>query len=241
MEIVGTIINGLGILIGGLAGLVMRGTLSASRQETCKTLLGLATIGAGLHLTWTHLGGGFWSVLKQFTIVMVAMSFGNLLGRLMRLQRGSNRLGQFASQTMEKVSRTRQFSFGDGFIACTILFCAAPLSILGAIQEGLTGGWWSYLIKAGVDGLAAMAFVGVFGRGVLWVIVPVVAWQGSLTLGVQLALPWLQRHGLVDSILATSGLLLFSVALLIFQIRKIAVADYLPSLLIAALISWFWR
>ena len=241
MEIVGTIINGLGILIGGLAGLVMRETLSASRQETCKTLLGLATIGAGLHLTWTHLGSGFWNVLKQFTIVMVAMSFGKFLGRLARLQRGSNRLGQLASQTMEKVSQTRQFSFGDGFIACTILFCVAPLSILGAIQEGLTGVWSSYAIKAGVDALAAMAFVGLFGRSVLWVIVPVVAWQGSLSLGIRLALPWLEHHGLVDPILATSGLLLFSVALLIFQIRKIAVADYLPSLFLAPLIAWFWR
>ncbi|MBL9168415.1 MAG: DUF554 family protein [Verrucomicrobiales bacterium] len=241
MEIVGTIINGVGILAGGIAGLSMRGTLSAGRQETCKTVLGLATIGAGLHLTWTHLNGGFWSVLKQFTIVMIAMSLGRLVGRLLRLQRGSNRLGQLASETMEKVSRTRTFSFGDGFIACTILFCVAPLSILGAVEEALTASWWSYLIKAGVDALAAMAFVGIFGRGVLLVIVPVVAWQGSLTLGLRVLQPWLLQQGLVDSVLATTGLLLFSVALLIFQVRKVAVADYLPSLALAPLISWFWR
>lgn len=241
MEIVGTIINGVGILAGGIAGLTMRGTFSPARQETFKTLLGLATIGVGLRLSWTHLHGGFWAVLKQFGIVMLAMGVGNLLGHWLRLQRGSNRLGQVASQTIDRVSRTRQFAFGDGFIACTILFCVAPLSILGAVEEALAGSWWSYLIKAGVDALAAMAFVGIFGGGVLAVLIPVVAWQGSLTLALRLAQPWLQQHGLIDSILATSGFMLFSVALLIFQIRKIAVADYLPSLVLAPLLTWLWR
>lgn len=241
MEIFGTILNGLGILAGGIAGLSRGGTLSGSRQETCKTVLGLATIGAGLHLTWTHLGGGFWTFLKQFTVVMIAMSLGNLTGRLLRLQKGSNRLGQIASQTLERTGSAGKTRFSEGFIACTILFCVAPLAVLGAVQEGLGGDWRSLAIKAGVDGLAMMAFVGVFGWRIFAVLVPVVAWQGSLTLLLRLGQPWLQERGLIDSIQATSGMLLFTVALLIFQIRKIAVADYLPSLVYAPLLTWLWR
>jgi uncharacterized membrane protein YqgA involved in biofilm formation len=82
-----------------------------------------------------------------------------------------------------------------------------------------------------------------FGPGVMLAAVPVLVFQGSLTLICARVLqPWLQAHGnLTDSVNATAGLLVFCVALIIFELKKIEVTDYLPSLAYAPLLTWWLR
>ncbi len=245
MILLGTLMNAVGILGGIAVFFVWRKTPSATTQDTWRTGLAMVTLLAGLHLFWTHLGGGFWGVTRQTLIVMVSLSLGSLTGYLLGLQKGSNRLGSYATHLMEEAVRTGRARFQDGFLTAVILFCVAPISLLGALQEGLIGDWRSFAVKTCVDTLGAMSFAGIFGLRVLVVLVPVVAWHGSLTLGFRLLAPWLNQHGLVPIILATSGMLLCALALQIIQIRRIRVTDYLPCLVIApaltALSSWLFR
>jgi hypothetical protein len=94
-----------------------------------------------------------------------------------------------------------------------------------------------------MDGMAAMSFSKTFGRGVMMSAIPVLAWQGTIIRGAALLEPALRRHAapLLDSVNATNGLLIFSVALIILQIKKVSVAEYLPSLLLAPLLTrWLW-
>ncbi len=233
MILLGTLMNGLGILVGIALFFLWRRTPSAATQDTWRTGLAIVTVLAGLHLFWAHLGGGFWGVIRQTLIVMVSLSLGSLTGYLLGLQKGSNRLGSYATRLMEEAVRTGHARFQDGFLTSVILFCVAPISLLGALQEGLVGDWRSFAVKTCVDTLGAMSFAGIFGLRVLAVIVPVVAWHGSLTLGFRLLAPWLNQHGLIPIILATSGMLLCALALQIIQIRRIRVTDYLPCLIIA--------
>ena len=86
----------------------------------------------------------------------------------------------------------------------------------------------------------AASFASLFGGRVLMVLIPTVAWQGSLTLAMVAATPWLGSHGLTSSVLISSGLLLCCVSVLILQVRKVRVADYLPGLLFAPLLTWIW-
>lgn len=241
MIILGTLVNVAGILGGSAAMLIWRRNFSASAQNTTRTFLAIVTVLAGLHLFWTHTGGGFLRFLQQSFIVMVALSLGSLAGFLLGLQTGSNRLGRYASDLMDHAAKTRQRRFQEGFITTSILFCVAPLCFLGAVQEGLIGDWRSLGIKTCIDTLGVMAFVGVFGSNVAWVALPVLAWQGSLTLGVRLLAPWLAQHDLVQPVIATSGMLLCAVSLQIFQAARVRVADYLPSLVVAPILAWLWK
>ena len=239
--ILGTMMDVVGILAGVGAMMIWRRTMSESAQRTVRTGIAMVTVVAGLHLYWTHMGGGFLSVLKQSFIVMVALSLGSLTGFLLKLQSGSNRLGRYATELLDQAVKTGRRSFQDGFITTTILFCVTPLCLIGAIQEGLIGDWRSLAIKSCVDALSVMAFVGVFGRGVVCVALPVLAWQGSLTIAIRLSEPWLSHHGLVDPIITMSGMLLCAVSLQILQIGKVRVTDYLPGLFMAPLLTWLWR
>ena len=87
-----------------------------------------------------------------------------------------------------------------------------------------------------MDGLAVMGFVGMFGWGVMLSAVPVLVFQGTITLLCARFLQPVLGAASINAINATDGLLIFCVALLIFEIRKIEVTDYLPSLLVAPLL-----
>jgi uncharacterized protein len=169
--------------------------------------------------------------------VLVAMVLGRLTGRVLHLQKGSNRLGRLARERILATKPGGPNRFSDGFLVCAILFCAAPLGLLGAVHDGLSGYFIPLTIKAVMDGLAVLGFISIFGSGVILSVIPVLVFQGTITLCcARWLLPLLQAHGLVDSVNATGGLLIFSVALLIFEARKVEVADYLPALCWAPLL-----
>jgi uncharacterized membrane protein YqgA involved in biofilm formation len=95
-------------------------------------------------------------------------------------------------------------------------------------------------VKAIMDGLAAMAFVQTFGGAIILSLIPVVAFQGTIALATRLVSPFLREHGLIDPINAVGGLLVFCVALLVLEVRRVELGDYLPSLAFAPLLVWLW-
>jgi uncharacterized protein len=235
----GTIIDVAAILVGGILGLTVKGQLSLAHQNWIKHLLGIFTVYFGLSMTWAGLNGTWFQVSKQILITVLSLTLGKAVGRALRLQRGFNRLGQHARKRMTPGDKPPSWS--DGFITCSILFCVVPLAILGSLQNGLDGHCRVLLIKSAMDGLTAMAFVRMLGWGTMVSAIPVLAYQGSLTLIAQGIEPFLHQHALLDSINAAAGLVVFSVALVILELKRVELADYLPSLIIAPLFTWFWR
>jgi len=238
--VLGTILNVAAVVAGGFAGLLVKKQLSASAQNYFKVVIGAFTVYFGLHLTWISFNGSIGRIVKQLAIVLLSLVLGNILGKLLRLQKASNRIGQLARERMERATPDNPQRFADSFIVCTLLFCAAPLGILGAIHNGLLPDYFYPLaVKAAMDGLAAMGFAGLFGWGVILSAVPLLVFQGTITLVCAHSLaPFLEAHNLSDSVNATGGLVIFCVSLLIFEVRKVHVADYLPSLFFAPLLTW---
>jgi len=239
--VLGTILNAIAIVAGGLAGLIFRKQPSDGTQQLFKIVLGACTGLVGLRLTALSLAPSFGHALKEIGIVLLSLSLGSLTGKLLGLQKTSNRIGQFTRERMAAATPENPNRFNDGFVVCALLFCAAPLGILGAIHNGLVPGYFYPLaIKAVMDGLATMGFVAIFGWGVILSAVPVLIFQGALTLLCAKWLgPFLQLHGLMESVNATGGLLIFCVAILIFEVRKVPVTNYLPSLVFAPLLTWW--
>jgi|SRR5579859_260835 len=237
----GTILNALGILIGGVMGLALSRQFAPSTQLAARGLMGVFTIFIGLRLTWLSFSGSLPQILKQFVIIILALVVGRLAGRLVGLQKLSNRLGQYAGKLFHEARPENPNSLSDGFTVGTLLFCAAPLGIVGAILDGLMGYWQPLAVKMAMDGLATMGFVCAFGWGTMLAALPVFVFQGTLTLGAHYLEPFLRAHGLLDSISGIGGLLVFCVALVLLELKKVELADYLPSLVAAPLITWLWR
>ena len=240
-------LNAACIVLGGIAGLANKTPLPAARQGLFKVVLGVFTVFFGLRLTWLSLNGSPLQIAKQLGIVVVSLALGKLLGRLLRLQKASNRLGQSARRMMDAATQEDRSRFTRGFLTCSALFCASPLGMLGAVCGGLavhgeTGEFlYPLAVKGAMDGLAAMGFAPVFGGGVMLSAVPVLMFQGTITLVCARFLQPTLGVAEVDSINAAGGLLIFCVALIIFELRRIEVTDYLPSLLVAPLLTWCLR
>ena len=239
---IGTALNVAGILIGGVAGLARRKPLSPAHESFFKVALGAFTVFYGLRLTWMSLNGSFLQILKQLLIAVLALMLGKMAGRLLRLQKMSNRLGRDARERIAAAKPADPRRLSEGFKTCAALFCAAPLAILGPVQDGLSGYYYPLAVKAVIDGLATMGFVSLFGWGVMLAALPVLAFQGTITLVcAQFLKPLLETHSLVDPVNATGGLLVFCVALVILELKRIELADYLPSLAFAPLLAWVLR
>jgi uncharacterized protein len=225
-----------------VVGLVRRKPLSAVNESFFKVGLGVFTVFYGLRLTWMSVNGTFLQTLKQLLIAVLALMLGKMVGRLLRLQTMSNQVGRQARERIAATKPKDPNRLSAGFKTCAALFCAAPLAMLGSVQDGLSGYYYPLAVKAVMDGLATMGFVLLFGWGVLFAALPVLVFQGTITLVcAQLLRPFLEAHNLVDSVNAVGGLLVFSVALIILGLKKMELADYLPSLVFAPLLAWLCR
>ena len=237
----GTTLNAAGIVIGGVAGLAMGRQIAAPTQVALRGFMGVFTVFIGLRLAWQSFNGSLFQIFKQLVIVLLAMTLGKLLGRLLGIQRTMNRLGHRAGERFALARPDDPHRFNEGFVICSVLFCAAPLAPLGAVADGLSGCWEPLAIKTVMDGLAAMGFVCVFGWGTILSVIPMVAYQASLTMIAARLQPFLHAHDLLDPVNATVGLLVFCVSLVILELKKVEIGDYLPSIFLAPLISWLWR
>ncbi len=237
----GTIVNVTAILAGGATGLLAGKQLSQKTEQRIKLTLGVLTIYIGMKTVWNSINGSFTHVVKEVVIVLAALVIGILIGRGIGLQRAINRLAEYAKNTFQEQSPEKPKRFGEGFVTCTILFCVGPMAILGALEDGLTGKIQTLAIKSLMDGLATMAFVKTFGTGPIFAAIPVLAYQGTITLAAGWLSPVLSNHLLLDSLNATGGLLVLCISLVILDIQKVPLADYLPSLVVAPALTWFFQ
>jgi uncharacterized membrane protein YqgA involved in biofilm formation len=238
-RMIGTIVNVGAIVAGGTISLAAGKQLPASVQQRIKLVLGLLTIYIGCKTTWQAINGSFGSVVKQTVIVLAALILGNLIGKALGLQKNINRLGDYARQSFQGSAENPR-NFGEGFVTCTILFCVGPMALLGALEDGLTGRFPTLAVKSLMDGLATMAFVKSFGAGPIFAALPVLAYQGSITLAATSVQPMLENHQMLDSINAAGGLLILCISVVILDIQKVPLADYLPALAVAPMLTWLF-
>lgn len=237
---IGTVINVGAIVAGGVISLAAGRQLSANVQQRIKLILGVLTIYVGFKTVWQAIHGGLFQVMKQVMIMLAALVIGNLIGKGIGLQKQISRLGEYAKNTFKSEDDAKPRSFGEGFVTCTILFCVGPMAILGALEDGLTGRVQTLAVKSLMDGLATMAFVKSFGIGPIFAAIPVLAYQGSITLAATSVQPLLANHQLLDSINAVGGLLILCISVVILDIQKVPLADYLPSLIVAPVLTWMF-
>ena len=240
-RVLGTVINVLAILVGGWLGLTSAREFSARTQSNLKLGLAALTVYAGLSMVWDGLNGSFASVVKQFFIALLALVLGNALGLLLQLQNILNRAGEYAKARLARADAPGTNRFSEGFVTCTLLFCVGPMAIIGAMEAGAHSNYRVLLIKSALDGLGAMGFAARFGPGVLLSAVPVLAYQGTLTLGANVLATRLNDPALLHAMGVAGGLVVMCIAVVILELRKVPLANYLPSLVLAPLFTHWWK
>jgi uncharacterized membrane protein YqgA involved in biofilm formation len=165
-------------------------------------------------------------------VILAAMLIGGLIGSLLSLE---SRLDSFGENLRKRFKASAESPFVEGFVSASLLFVIGPLAILGSVSDGMSQGLDQLILKSALDFFAAMAFASTLGWGVAASAIPVAIYQLSWTI-IGLFLGQILTQSQIDAMTITGGLMLVGIALRLLDIKKIAVANLLPALVIAPLI-----
>jgi hypothetical protein len=231
----GTVLNIAAVLVGGTLGLVFGARLPARVSQTVVASLGLFTAVIGIQM---------FLKTENAIIVLGSLLLGGLLGEWLRIEDRLINLGGLLERRFAPPSplegmqpKLNQGSrFIKGFLTASLVFCVGPMTILGSIQDGLTGDYSLLAIKSVLDGFAALAFASTLGIGVLFSTLVILVYQGGLSLLAAQAQAVI-TPAMMGEMTAVGGVLLLGLAISsLLELKPIRVGNFLPALVIAPLI-----
>jgi uncharacterized membrane protein YqgA involved in biofilm formation len=232
----GTLVNVIAILAGSSLGIAAGARLTKKSQGLITDVLGLITaLGAASALSplWSPI---FETSLPQgstLLVILASMLLGGLLGSALSLE---TRLDSFGENLRKRFRASQESPFVEGFVSASLLFVIGPLAILGSVSDGMSQGIDQLILKSSLDFFAAMAFASTLGWGVAASAIPVAIYQGAWTI-LGLAIGSVLSQYQIDAMTICGGLMLVGIALRLLDIKKIAVANLLPALIIAPLLA----
>ena len=221
----GTILNAITVLIGGILGTFLGHRFPERMQETIFAALGLFTMVLGIDSAL---------VSENVLVVLGSLLVGALIGEALRLEDRLEALGAWLQRRLS--ADTGETSrFVEAFVTASIVFCVGPLTIQGAIEDGLTGDYTKLAVKSMLDGFAALAFAATLGPGVLASIVVIIGFQGGIALLARLGSTFF-TEAMILELTATGGVVLLAIAFRLLNLKQIRAANLLPALFVAPVV-----
>jgi len=224
--VTGTLINVATVLLGALVGTLLGSRLPPRVQDRVLAGLGLVTlvIGVELALTWRDTNTLF---------VLGGVLLGGIAGEALRIEERLARLGD-RLQAASGGSDAGTSTVSEAFFTASLLFCVGPLTVVGAIQDGLTGNYDVLATKAVLDGFAAAAIAASLGPGVAFAALSVLVVQGAISLSAGLFENILAEGSQALAALSSAGgVLIVAIALKLLAITDVKVGNFLPALVFA--------
>lgn len=229
MFLTGTLLNVATVLAGTVIGVLAGSRMPPRMQESLVTGLGLFTalIGVSMGLrVFTDAGARPGDDLA----VLAAILLGVTIGEVLRLHDGLGWLGGWFQRRLARGERPSRIA--EGFVTASLVFCVGPLTILGSLENGLTGDIRLLAIKSLLDGVASIAFAAALGWGVALSALTVLVVQGGIA-GFAFLLRDVMDAPTILAITAAGGVILLGVALRLLDLKAVRVANFLPALLLA--------
>lgn len=224
----GTLINAGAVVIGSSLGLFLKRGLPEKYNIIYFQAVGLFTLVLGVQMA-----------LKITVPLLVVLSLivGGITGELLELETRMNIFGNF----LKKKFKFGNEKFTEGLVTAFLLFCMGSMSILGPVEEGLTGKI-SELLKAKslMDGFSSLLLTSALGVGVLFSVIPLLIYQGGITLIVQLLGKDIPEN-YINEITVIGGILLIGLAFDILGIKKLRILNMLPALMYICLFLWLFN
>jgi uncharacterized protein len=228
---IATVVNALAIILGSAVGLLLHGKVRDSFKAIVHAGAGITTIVIAVQMAMAS---------RRIVLLALALLLGGILGEWWGIEEGILRLGELLKRTFAKKASRGDFAYG--FLNATILFCVGAMALVGSFKAGAEGDYSLILTKSVMDGFMAIVFTAAFGIGVAFSAIPILVYQGGLTLAAVWLKP-LVSEALLKEITGVGRALLLMIGLNLLGIAKLKTANFLPSLLLitglVALLSLF--
>jgi uncharacterized membrane protein YqgA involved in biofilm formation len=225
----GTLLNVATVLVGTAIGIAIGSRMPARMQESLTTGLGFFTV-----LISVSMGLGIFTDPAaqpgDDLAVLAAILAGVAIGELLRIHAGLEWLGGWFQRRLTRGDRPSRVA--EGFVTASLVFCVGPLTILGSLENGLTGDIRLLAIKSLLDGVAAIAFAAALGWGVALSAITVLVVQGGIAAGAS-AISGLMDPITILAVSSAGGMILLGVALRLLDLKPVRAANFLPALILA--------
>ncbi len=240
---IGTLINTVAIIIGGVVGMLFGKLVPERCRDTLGKTCGVAVLFVGAAGTLK----GMFSVGDDGTLsaggdllIVGCLALGALIGELINIEGGFERFGAWLKQKTGNAKDTR---FIDGFVSASLTVCIGAMAIVGSINDGIYGDYTILLTKSILDLIIIMVMAASLGKGTIFSAIPVLVLQGSVTLLARLMVPIMTDAALLN-LSVVGNVLIFCVGINLVWGKTIRVANLLPAVVLAVAsaflpVSWF--
>jgi uncharacterized membrane protein YqgA involved in biofilm formation len=224
----GTFINVLAVLAGSFTGLGLKQFFTDAVQLIVFQAVGLGTILIGMKMMW-KLPEGF--MLK----FMFSLILGGIAGVLLGLDQ---RILEF-SDFLKLLTGNQDQGFSEGLVTAFLLFCIGSMTIVGSLEEGISGNRDLIMVKSLMDGFASIALASTYGIGVAFSVIPMLIFQGGLTVMAR-RIKGVFTPYVTDALSAVGGALIIGISINLLKLGDIALENLLPSLLFCVMFASFF-
>lgn len=221
MLVLGTIVNTIAIVVGGLIGLFFGKAFPEKIKRTVIQGIGLAILLIGVSMALQS---------KNPLIIISSLVLGGIVGEWIDIELRLQRLGQWLE--LKLVKNGQGSGFTKAFVTTSLIYCVGAMSIMGSLESGLNGNYNILFAKSMLDGITALIFASSMGIGVLVSALPVFLYQGAITMAAGLLQGVLSTQ-VIAEMSATGGLLILGIGFNILEFKEIKVGNLLPSIFIA--------
>lgn len=232
----GTIINCVAILAGGILGLLFGRFLKNDMQDSLTKACGISTI-------FIAIAGALEAMLRieqdslvsnGSLLIVGSLALGTLIGELLNIE---NRFERFGEWLKCKTGNAKDNLFIEAFVVASLTVCIGAMAIVGAIEDGIAGDYSILATKAVLDLIIIMVMTCAMGKGCIFSAIPVGIFQGSITLLARFVSPIMTPEAL-SNLSMIGSILIFCVGINLVWGKKIRVANMLPAVILAILISF---
>lgn len=229
MRVTGTLINVATVLVGTLLGTLLGDRLPQRVRETVMHALGLVTLVVGIDSALAAFRPPLSTLTRgSVLIVLGSVLVGGVVGEILRIEDGLNGLGD----ALKRRFAEHQARFTEGFVMASLVFCVGPMTILGSIQDGLSGDYQLLAIKSLLDGFAALAFASALGWGVGFSVLTILFYQGGLSLAAS-SVSGVFTPEVIAGLTAAGGILIMGIGLRLLELKQVRVGNLLPALVLS--------
>lgn len=214
----GSIVNSIAIILGSVLGVLLNKGIKDQYKKTIMDGVGLAVIVIGIT----------GSIKSENTIlVIISIVLGSIIGEAINIQQRLDNLGERLENQFGKEGS----SFSKGFVTASLVYCIGAMAIVGALESGLSGNHSTLFAKSVIDGITAVIFASTLGIGVAFSAIPVLLYEGIITLLASSIKDYLTPQ-VITEMSAIGSILIIGIGINILNIRKISVGNMLPSVFI---------
>lgn len=226
----GTIVNVIAVVIGGTIGLLLKKGIKSEIMDNVMKAEGVAVLIIGMNGVLTNMlsvGEGGKITDNGGIILLISLALGALLGEILKIDDRINGLGSWVE------SKMKSNGFSKGFVSAFIIYCVGSMSIIGSINDGLSGDSSVLLVKSTLDFITAMVLSSTMGIGVIFAAVPLFAYQGLISLFASYIKPVLEASPNMMVQLSMVGYaIIMCIGINFIAGPKIKTANLLPAMLV---------